>query len=65
MKPEMKVALAGIEFANPVIAASGTFGYGIEFEEIVALEKLGVRRGDRVAPPPGGKAHLRPAGVPA
>ncbi|HTW61955.1 MAG TPA: dihydroorotate dehydrogenase [Terracidiphilus sp.] len=37
----MKVSLAGIEFANPVIAASGTFGYGIEFEEIVALERLG------------------------
>jgi dihydroorotate dehydrogenase (NAD+) catalytic subunit len=37
----MKVTLAGIEFTNPVIAASGTFGYGIEFEEIVALERLG------------------------
>jgi dihydroorotate dehydrogenase (NAD+) catalytic subunit len=37
----MKVSLAGIELANPVIAASGTFGYGIEFEEIVALERLG------------------------
>ncbi|MGB6974968.1 MAG: dihydroorotate dehydrogenase [Terracidiphilus sp.] len=37
----MKVRLAGIELANPVIAASGTFGYGIEFEEIVALERIG------------------------
>jgi dihydroorotate dehydrogenase (NAD+) catalytic subunit len=37
----MKVSLAGIELANPVIAASGTFGYGIEFEEIVSLERLG------------------------
>jgi dihydroorotate dehydrogenase (NAD+) catalytic subunit len=37
----MRVSLAGIELANPVIAASGTFGYGIEFEEIVALERLG------------------------
>jgi len=26
---------------NPVVAASGTFGYGIEFEEIVSLEQLG------------------------
>ena len=26
---------------NPVIAASGTFGYGIEFEEIVSLERIG------------------------
>jgi dihydroorotate dehydrogenase (NAD+) catalytic subunit len=37
----MKVKLAGIELANPVIAASGTFGYGIEFEEIVSLERIG------------------------
>lgn len=37
----MKVTLAGIEFANPIIAASGTFGYGIEFEEIVSLERIG------------------------
>lgn len=41
MKPDLRVTLAGIELANPVIAASGTFGYGIEFEEIVALEKIG------------------------
>jgi dihydroorotate dehydrogenase (NAD+) catalytic subunit len=37
----MKVRLAGLELTNPVIAASGTFGYGIEFEEIVALEEIG------------------------
>ena len=37
----MKVTLAGMELANPVIAASGTFGYGIEFEEIVSLERIG------------------------
>jgi dihydroorotate dehydrogenase (NAD+) catalytic subunit len=37
----MKVRFAGIELANPVIAASGTFGYGIEFEEIVALDGIG------------------------
>jgi dihydroorotate dehydrogenase (NAD+) catalytic subunit len=37
----MRVALAGIELQNPVIAASGTFGYGIEFEEIVSLQRLG------------------------
>jgi len=39
--PDLSVAFAGIRFKNPVIAASGTFGYGIEFEDIVALEKLG------------------------
>jgi dihydroorotate dehydrogenase (NAD+) catalytic subunit len=37
----MKVSLAGLDLVNPIIAASGTFGYGIEFEEIVSLEKLG------------------------
>ena len=37
----MKVRLAGMELVNPVIAASGTFGYGIEFEEIVSLEAIG------------------------
>jgi dihydroorotate dehydrogenase (NAD+) catalytic subunit len=37
----MRVRFAGLELVNPVIAASGTFGYGIEFEEIVSLERLG------------------------
>ncbi len=37
----MRVSFAGLELVNPVIAASGTFGYGIEFEEIVSLERLG------------------------
>jgi dihydroorotate dehydrogenase (NAD+) catalytic subunit len=37
----MRVTFAGLELVNPVIAASGTFGYGIEFEEIVALERIG------------------------
>jgi dihydroorotate dehydrogenase (NAD+) catalytic subunit len=37
----MKVSFAGLELVSPVIAASGTFGYGIEFEEIVSLERIG------------------------
>src|SRR5215471_7398780 len=40
-KPDLSVSFAGISFKNPVIAASGTFGYGVEFEDIVSLEKLG------------------------
>src|SRR5246127_5286065 len=40
-KPDLSVSFAGIAFKNPVIAAAGTFGYGIEFEDIVTLEKLG------------------------
>ncbi len=39
--PDMTVSVAGIELKNPVIAASGTFGYGIEFEDIVHLDCLG------------------------
>jgi dihydroorotate dehydrogenase (NAD+) catalytic subunit len=40
---------------NPVIAASGTFGYGVEFEEVVALDKLGgfVTKGISLQPMPG------------
>ncbi len=41
MKPNMAVTFAGIELRNPVIAASGTFGYGIEFEDIVSLDRIG------------------------
>ena len=40
-KPEMNVSFAGLQLRNPVLAASGTFGYGIEFEDIVALDKIG------------------------
>ena len=36
-----KVNICGIEFKNPVIAASGTFGFGREFEEYFPIEKLG------------------------
>ena len=38
---DMSVSFAGITLKNPVIAASGTFGYGIEFEDIVTLDRLG------------------------
>jgi dihydroorotate dehydrogenase (NAD+) catalytic subunit len=37
----MRVTLAGVELRSPVIAASGTFGYGVEFEEIVSLDRIG------------------------
>lgn len=37
----MKVTIAGVEFANPVIAASGTFGFGREYSELFALNNLG------------------------
>src|SRR3954453_22152102 len=39
--PDLSISFCGINFKNPIIAASGTFGYGVEFEDIVALDKLG------------------------
>jgi len=39
--PDLSVTFAGIHLKNPVIAASGTFGYGLEFEDVVHLDKLG------------------------
>jgi len=38
---DLSVSFAGIQLKNPVIAASGTFGYGVEFEDVVHLGKLG------------------------
>ncbi len=38
---DLRVSFCGIELKNPVIAASGTFGYGVEFEDVVHLAKLG------------------------
>src|SRR5947209_4030197 len=41
LKPDLRVSFAGIVVKNPIIAASGTFGYGVEFEDVVHLSKLG------------------------
>jgi dihydroorotate dehydrogenase (NAD+) catalytic subunit len=38
---DLSVTFAGIQLKNPIIAASGTFGYGVEFEDVVHLDKLG------------------------
>ncbi|MDR3221915.1 MAG: dihydroorotate dehydrogenase [Candidatus Accumulibacter sp.] len=40
-KVRMGVSLAGMELRNPVMTASGTFGYGQEFSAYVDLERLG------------------------
>lgn len=37
----MRVRLCGLELRNPIIAASGTFGYGVEFEDIISLNRIG------------------------
>jgi len=41
MKPDLKTDIGGIELENPVMTASGTFGYAGEFEELVDLNRLG------------------------
>ena len=38
---DLSVKIAGVEFNNPIIAASGTFGFGREYGEFYPLEKLG------------------------
>jgi dihydroorotate dehydrogenase (NAD+) catalytic subunit len=38
---DMKVKLAGVEFENPVMVASGTFGFGREYGEYFDLNELG------------------------
>lgn len=51
----MKVNLAGVEFKNPVMTASGTFGSGEEYSEFVDLNRLGavVTKGVANVPWPG------------
>ena len=52
---DMSVSFCGLKLKNPIIAASGTFGYGVEFEDIVDIEKLGgfVCKGLSKEPMPG------------
>ncbi len=40
-KKPLEVIIAGIKFKNPVMTASGTFGYGAEFAPFTDIEKLG------------------------
>lgn len=41
MKPSLAVTIGGVTFKNPVMVASGTFGYGEEFAGLIDLEALG------------------------
>ncbi|MCA1797490.1 MAG: dihydroorotate dehydrogenase, partial [Geobacteraceae bacterium] len=40
-KPNLEVDIAGLKLKNPVMPASGTFGYGEEFAPYLDLEQLG------------------------
>lgn len=41
IKTNLLVDIAGIQFENPVLTASGTFGYGLEYTEFIDLNRLG------------------------
>ncbi len=41
MTPDLGTTLCGIALRNPVLAASGTFAYGVEFEKMLDLNALG------------------------
>ena len=54
-EPDLSVEIAGIRMKNPVMVASGTFGYGPEYHELIDLNRLGaiVVKGIRIDPWPG------------
>ena len=55
---DTKINFAGIEMKNPVTVASGTFGYGREFQDFIDLNRLGaiITKGTSLKPRPGNKA---------
>jgi dihydroorotate dehydrogenase (NAD+) catalytic subunit len=40
-KPDLSVTIANVKFANPVLVASGTFGFGEEYGKLIDLSRLG------------------------
>ena len=59
MQCDLNVDIAGVKWKNPISTASGTFGYGLEFESFVDLGRLGAltvkglsRRPIKGNPPP-------------
>lgn len=54
----LETVVCGISFRNPVLAASGTFAYGVEFEKLVDLNSMGglITKGLSVEPIPGNAA---------
>ena len=41
MKADLRIDIAGLKFRNPVLTASGTFGYGMEYQDFIDLSRLG------------------------
>lgn len=68
MSLDLSVNIAGVEFKNPVIAASGTFGFGLEYEELIDVNALGgiCSKGLTLEPRSGNKGvrlHETPSGL--
>lgn len=41
MSKALEIDISGVKFKNPIITASGTFGYGIEYSRFIDINKLG------------------------
>jgi dihydroorotate dehydrogenase (NAD+) catalytic subunit len=52
---DLRVSIGAVRLKNPIIAASGTFGYGVEFARLVQLDRLGgiAVKGLSIQPMPG------------
>jgi dihydroorotate dehydrogenase (NAD+) catalytic subunit len=57
MKPDLRVRIGGLELANPVGLASGTFGYGSEYEDLVDVDRIGAlyTKAVTISPRPGNR----------
>ena len=57
VKPDLRTQIGSIRLKNPIMTASGTFGYGREFDHLVALNRLGgiVVKGLSLEPAKGNK----------
>ena len=51
-KPDMRVKIGALEMKNPVTVASGTFGYGPEYADLVDLDRLGAITVKGICPGP-------------
>jgi len=65
---DLRVGIGSVSLKNPILAASGTFGYGIEFAELVDLNRLGgiVVKGTSLEPmagAPGPRMHEAVGGM--
>ena len=67
-EPDLSLIIAGVRMRNPVIAASGTFGYGREYEGLLDIAGLGgiCTKGLTLDPRPGNtgvRLHETPSGL--